>query len=114
MRHRVRAAAATLVVVVVLALAGIVVSATPALAWTCRVVTADNMRTFSSYSGSTTVSPHLIYQGQRVRVFEVRNGRYRVNFEWQQNPRAGTYYGRWISANDAYTNPYGGACTHSY
>lgn len=112
MSHRVRAAAATLAVV--LALAGIIVSATPALAWTCRVVTATNMRTFSASTGSTTISPHLIYQGQRVRVFEVRNGRYRVNFEWQQNPRAGTYYGRWISANDAYTNPYGGNCSHSY
>ena len=98
---RVRTRVATILASAALAVpVGMVVTATPALAYDCRYVTAEDMSTFSASTGSTRLSPFTIYRNQTVRVYERADGRYRVNFD----ARGETYFARWISADSSFTN----------
>jgi hypothetical protein len=99
MRTRIRIATALAAGALAIPL-GMVATATPALAYECRYVTAQDMSTFSASTGSTRLSPFTIYHNQTVRVYERADGRYRVNFD----ARGTTYFARWISADPAFTN----------
>ncbi|MGC5014995.1 hypothetical protein ACLQ2R_29890 [Streptosporangium sp. DT93] len=79
---------------------GLLASPPPASAtsWNCRVVTAQDVRWFTSSTGSATNPPHTLYNGYLFKSFGVSNGRYSAQIVY---PYAAA---GWVTADSQYVS----------
>jgi hypothetical protein len=73
--------------------------ATPAYAYQCRIVRANDMRVFATATGDTLTPPWQITLNRRFRNYGTSNGRFSISVH------VGVWYAGWVSADPRWSDP---------